>query len=102
AAIELNDQVGGSTVEVDDVSSHRHLPPELEADEATIAQETPELPFDLGRPTSHGSGKCPQTWSPIRPPVGPRGLARLIPFGEGGKQPLIRPSGTFSLKGRRG
>jgi hypothetical protein len=80
-AIEFDDHVGRIAGEVSDVESNRHLPAKLVVGKAAIAKQAPE---GLLRPRTIAA-KMTRKAAESRA----RGL------------PLIRPSRTFSHKGRR-
>jgi hypothetical protein len=84
AAISFNNQLGVVADEVGYVGTNRHLAPELVLGQATVPQQKPKSIFSFGWVATHRSRQPSEAFSG----------ERLIP--------LIRPSGTFSHKGRRG
>jgi hypothetical protein len=86
-AIELDNQSGLETSKVGNVRADRNLAAKLHPLEASISQDRPHTLLDLGLS------------SPERFRKGPGPLRNLDCTVRG--RPLIRPSATFSRKGRR-
>src|SRR5580693_1226375 len=55
-AVGFDDQLSANAKKVDNVGADRNLSAKLESAEATIAQETPQAEFAVGRRASHRSG----------------------------------------------
>jgi hypothetical protein len=55
-AVSLDNQLSANTKKVDNVGSKWNLSAKLESAQATIAQETPQAEFAVGRRASHRSG----------------------------------------------
>ena len=83
----------GQTNEIGDVTPKRQLPTELVICEPTIPKKTPKFAFGFGWFVAHGFSEATKHRSFGGSPLGSHALVD--------RTPLIRPSGTFSLKGRR-
>jgi hypothetical protein len=92
--IGFDDELFRKADKVDDVGTNRDLAAELELNEATVSQEIPKTMLCFSGLVPHSLGESAQDRRLVRSPVAPRS--------PGNRGPLIRPSGTFSLKGRRG
>ena len=54
--VGFDDQLSANAKKVDNVGADRNLSAKLESAQATIAQETPQAEFAVGRRASHRSG----------------------------------------------
>jgi len=79
-----------------------NLAAKLVSGEAPVSDQKPKLALSFGRKRSHLPRIAAQAFSGWCSPVRSRGFAAgLIPFSDCRQEPLIRPSGTFPLKGGR-
>ena len=102
AAVGLDDQLVVRTQYVDDVVADGNLAAKLVSGEAPVSDQKPKLALSFGRKRSHLPRIAAQAFSGWCSPVRSRGFAAgLIPFSDCRQEPLIRPSGTFPLKGGR-
>ena len=92
--IGFDDELFRKADKVDNVGTNRDLAAELELNEATVSQEIPKTMLCFSGRVPHSLGESAQDRRLVRSPV--------APCSPGNRGPLIRPSGTFSLKGRRG
>jgi hypothetical protein len=93
-SVGLNDEFFRQTNEIHYVITNRKLTTELVLNKPTVPQQGPKPLLGLGRVATHLLGIATQKWRFCSSPLGPCPPCL--------RKPLIRPSGTFSLKGRSG